>query len=510
VVLAVGLMLPGTALLIGLRWASGPLSRITQMIRRRIAGDFSARIMPGGPANITDLAISLNSLADESDRMRLAEAERSRLLVLLRQVSTRIREHLHADAVISEAVSAIRDHLGADFVWVGLVEGSEVRLGAADQSHRDAAGSLVEVVPSGSADWMRQMYRGKSSYRVRDLRAPEAGEIPAGIRQILDAAGGGSVLLTAFGAGPEPMGAIALLRGDQARPWTEAEMQALEYVAEDVGRGLEHARVYEAEERLVSELQSVDQAKNSFIAASSHDVRTPLTSILGNLEMLADGEAGPMPAQQARMLDAVRRNALRLQTLIEDMLTISKIDLGAFTSDLKPTDLASVVPGAAEIIRPAAAEAGLIFTVDCPDAGLIIDGDPEQLDRVLINLLSNAVKYTPRGGSVTLAAAREDGCAVLTVADTGMGVPQAEQKSLFTRFFRASNAVERAIPGSGLGLSIVGSVVANHNGKVELTSAEGTGTTVTVRIPLLEGREPALPGMRRPVPLPRRQPGQRP
>lgn len=120
-----------------------------------------------------------------------------------------------------------------------------------------------------------------------------------------------------------------------------------------------------------------------------------------------------------------------------------------------------------------------------PGEGLVVAGDPEHLDRMLVNLLSNAVKYTPRGGTVTLALGRADGSAVLSVADTGLGIPEKDQDLLFARFFRASNAVDSAIPGSGLGLSIVHTIVTNHKGEVSIDSAEGRGTTVTVRIPLL-------------------------
>jgi signal transduction histidine kinase len=115
----------------------------------------------------------------------------------------------------------------------------------------------------------------------------------------------------------------------------------------------------------------------------------------------------------------------------------------------------------------------------------MVDGDVEQLDRVLVNLLSNAVKYTPRGGSVALALACLADMAVLTVADTGIGIPEKDQGPLFTRFFRASNAVEAAIPGSGLGLSIVRTIVANHHGDISVQSAQDRGTTITVRVPLL-------------------------
>jgi two-component system phosphate regulon sensor histidine kinase PhoR len=170
--------------------------------------------------------------------------------------------------------------------------------------------------------------------------------------------------------------------------------------------------------------------------------------------------------------------------MIEDMLTISKIELGAFTSRLHPLDLTGLVPDAAQMIRLPAATGGLALEISCPDQEVMVDGDPEQLDRVLVNLLSNAVKYTPRGGSVVLTVESAGNSAVLTVADTGIGIPQEDQGSLFTRFFRASNAVEAAIPGSGLGLSIVRTIVANHHGELSIESALGRGTTVTVRIPL--------------------------
>ena len=132
--------------------------------------------------------------------------------------------------------------------------------------------------------------------------------------------------------------------------------------------------------------------------------------------------------------------------------------------------------------------------VETSERELIGVWDPARLGRVLDNLLSNAVKYTPRGGSValTLDSAAEE--AVLSVADTGIGIPEEDQEALFTRFFRASNAVEAAIPGSGLGLSIVRTIGTNHHGEMSIESGRDQGTTVTVRIPLDNGAAPALAG----------------
>ena len=485
---AAGLIFPVIAAGAGLRWACRPLHATTKAMRRRAAGDMKARAVPDGPADVRDLAMTLNFLADETDRARAAEKERVRLLAEVRQAAIRIREHLRAEAIIREAVTAIHEHLAVDFVRVGIVKGEEMTLADGDPDAWGRVADIVGYFPENSVRWMRDVYRHQSSYRVQDLRAAQADEIPAEIRTVLVNQGAASLLLTPFGVGQELLGCLALVRTDHRRPWTQVEIEAVESLAHDIGRGLEQARLYEAEERLVAELKSLDQAKTSFLASASHDLRTPLTSIIGYVELLSEPEDGLVRPEQLKMLDAVDRNALRLKTMIEDMLTISKIELGAFTSRLRPVDLTGLVCAAADVIRPSAAAGGLAFEVSCPGQDLMVDGDAEQLDRALVNLLSNAVKYTPSGGRVSMSVAGADGSAVLTVADTGIGIPEQDQDSLFTRFFRASNAVDLAIPGSGLGLSIVGKIVANHHGAVSIDSAQDRGTTVTVRIPLSSGK----------------------
>ena len=493
IILALGLMLPVLAVGIGLRWLSSHLHAVTTAVRRRALGDSEARVTPGGPADVRDLALSVNFLADEGDRVRAGERERARLQAEVRRASVRIREHLRGEAVIREAVTAIHEHLAIDSVWVGIVNGGRLTLADGDLDAWGRAADFAGYFPPDAVGWIRDVYHHRSSYRVQDLPAAQAEEIPVEIKKILLSLGATALLLTPFGAGQELLGCLILLRTGPVLTWTEPQIQAVESLAGDIGRGLEHARLYESQERLVAELESLDRAKASFLASASHDLRTPLTSIIGYVEMLADDQAGLARPDQAMMLDAVERNARRLKTMTEDMLTISKIELGAFTSRLHPLDLGSLVPAAADVIRPSAAAGGLTFEVSCPDHDLMIDGDPEQLDRVLVNLLSNAVKYTPRGGSVALTVDDAGDSAVLKVADTGIGIPAKDQDSLFTRFFRASNAVDAAIPGSGLGLSIVGTIVANHHGDLSVESEQDRGTTVTVRIPLHSSAHTARP-----------------
>ena len=244
------------------------------------------------------------------------------------------------------------------------------------------------------------------------------------------------------------------------------------------------ALVYLRREAHLSQLQS------DFVSKVSHELRTPLTSIAGYTEMLRDHDPGPLNREQERMLATVDRNTGRLRHLIEDILTLSNIESRSFRTAMEPVNVADVVSGSVEALRPEAAGKGLTLTVTAPPS-LLVSGDPGQLDRMTINLLSNAVKFTPAGGRVEAGVTREDGLAVITVSDTGIGIPERDQKELFTRFFRASNATERSIPGTGLGLAIVHTIVANHGGDLRLRSREGEGTTVTARIPLLNGRDAA-------------------
>jgi signal transduction histidine kinase len=429
-ILVFGLMLPVIGVAVFLRWVSGPLHAATSMVRHRARGDMDIRLVPGGPADLRDLAQSMNFLSDETNRMREARADRARLQAGVRQAAIRIREHLRGQEILTEAVTAVREHLRVDWVYAGIVRGGQLTLEGASESARTADGDMVGYLPPDAIDWLSGIYRNRSSHRVQDLAGPEAQDIPVQIREGLLELGGAVLLLTPFGAGPELLGALGLLRYDLDSPWTDAEAAAVESLARDIGRGPEHARLYEGEEHLVAELKSLDAAKTSFLASASHDLRSPLTSIIGYVEILADGDEGKLLPTQARMVDAVDRNARRLMTLIENMLTIAKIEMGGFTTRRSPVDLAGLVAAAAEVIRPAAVAGGLDLEVSCPPSGLIVDGDADQLDRVLVNLLSNAVKYTPKGGQVRTALAREGDSAVLTVADTGIGIPAQDQDGL--------------------------------------------------------------------------------
>lgn len=246
-------------------------------------------------------------------------------------------------------------------------------------------------------------------------------------------------------------------------------------------RELQHA--YERERDMVAQLTQLDRDKAEFMSMVSHELRTPLTSILGYLDLLSGGHGGELSDRQQEMLEIIDRNAHRLLELIDDIVTLDRLESGRLQIEPGTVGVAQLVDQVVAAVAPLAAARGQRLVADVRHGGGTIEGDPAQLERVLLNLATNAVKFTPRGGAVNLIADGDEAWARLTVVDTGMGVPADEQAHLFTRFFRSSSAKAAAVPGTGLGLVICRSIVDAHGGSIELVSAEDEGTVVTVTLP---------------------------
>jgi signal transduction histidine kinase/tetratricopeptide (TPR) repeat protein len=234
--------------------------------------------------------------------------------------------------------------------------------------------------------------------------------------------------------------------------------------------------------RDVSERRALERMKDEFVALASHELRTPLTSVLGYLESVLDGQGGDLTEDQERLLGVADRNAKRLARLVNDVLTVAQSDAGRLALDLRQIDLAPLIAECAEGARPAARERGIHVRAEVGAIPPVL-ADRARLAQVLDNLVSNALKFTPPGGRVTVRARTEADEVVLEVSDTGIGIPAVEQRRLFTRFYRASSAVEAAIPGTGLGLAITAMIVERHGGRVGVESAEGAGSTFRVVLP---------------------------
>ncbi|MFG3283286.1 SpoIIE family protein phosphatase [Streptomyces sp. NPDC048111] len=261
----------------------------------------------------------------------------------------------------------------------------------------------------------------------------------------------------------------------------------VELVAGHVASGVASARSYQAQQRRAEELAELDRAKTTFFSNISHEFRTPLTLIMGPVEELRNR----LPDDGARAeLEVIHRNGLRLGKLVNTLLDFSRIEAGRMQASYEPVDLAAVTGELASVFRSAIDRAGLDFRVDCPPLPEPVFLDRSMWEKVVLNLLSNALKFT-FDGSISVATAVEDGRAVVTVADTGIGVPAGEMPRLFERFHRIENARSRSNEGSGIGLALVKELVALHGGEISATSVEGRGTRFTIRLPFGAAHLPA-------------------
>ena len=231
-----------------------------------------------------------------------------------------------------------------------------------------------------------------------------------------------------------------------------------------------------------AELQRANNAKDDFLATLSHELRTPMTSILGWSQLLAEGLIDESSAREA--VDAIRKSAKVQAQLIDDLLDVSRITAGKLRVEKRPTELLPVITAAIDTVRKAAETKGVALTVDAAP-GISVDGDPHRLQQVVWNLLTNAVKFTPRGGNVTVRLLERGGFAHVEVTDSGQGIDPEFMPHLFERFRQADSSMTRSHMGLGLGLAIVRHLVELHGGTIEAESTIGRGSTFRVHLPLL-------------------------
>lgn len=255
------------------------------------------------------------------------------------------------------------------------------------------------------------------------------------------------------------------------------------------------------------ELRELDELKTRFLATVSHELRSPLTSIVSYADLIRD--EGELSSTAGRFLDVIARNAERITKLVGDLLLLSRIEAGMIPLDLTPLSVAEVVAEAVQAAAPAAAQKGVALEGAAPGGPPVL-ADRARLVQVIDNLIANAVKFTDEGGQVQVTAAADGQEWRIDVRDSGIGIPPDEVSHLFDRFFRASNATSAGRPGSGLGLSIVKEVTELHGGRVEVTSTLGAGTTIHLVLPATAGAQPGTGAATEPGVQPGAEPGIQP
>lgn len=266
-----------------------------------------------------------------------------------------------------------------------------------------------------------------------------------------------------------------------SKPWLSMNIEPV--VLEDKKYAVVCLDDITAKKQTEDKLLETMELKAQFISTVSHELRTPLTAIREGISIVMDGIAGKLKPKQKEFLELSKRNVDRLSMLINDVLDFQKLESGRMKFDLSLNDVARTIHDAADTMKLFADKHKVKMLVNlAPDVGQAMF-DHNRIIQVITNLLSNAIKFTPPSGKVTLQTTRQNNEIIITVTDTGMGIPKDDLPKIFERFYRVKRP-GKEIQGTGLGLPIVAQIITEHSGRILVDSETGKGTTFTVYLPV--------------------------
>jgi signal transduction histidine kinase len=441
-------------------------------------GDLLGVLTTEGPVDIANPApgtCELVELYAEQARLALSALRDRRVLTERLRMSSAAQGLLHAAAtaedvpsLLAVVVGGLGDMLRASAAWAC----TELERGVA----ADAASHPPEVAEQLGADVstvLEPMMETCSTERTTLTQAstPLLGRLAA-------ATGHDQALLALVGDGAGSRGALLVLRSRNDGPWTDDERQALFDLGRRLGRIADRVSVRRRDQETVDELQRLDAYRRDLVASITHDLKTPLTAIALNTELLESdtrlAEAGSHP------VEAIRRSADRLARLVDDLLAMARAEEGAATK--VEVDLVEMVRDACDQAETEATLRGVEIEVESPEE-LRVVVDPHALARVFANIVGNAVKFSLPGGRVGLRLDRAGDVVEFRCVDRGIGIPEDRLKTLFDLARRSPDARTDELSGSGLGLAICHRIVTRLGGEIEVESNQAKGSTFTVRIP---------------------------
>jgi signal transduction histidine kinase len=427
-------------------------------------------------ANQTGIAIS-------AARQRHALSERVRLAGAVQTVARIAQEDLDPATVLDVAAVPIASSLATSGLWLRAFAGE-------DDDERESVSarsggpvrtpvSLVAIARAlATRCWKTGVVAVVDESRAEPARLWSPDDT-AQVARFLDDAAARSLLVAPIGSGSVCFGYIAGTRGPADPDWTDVEAQAALEMGRDLGRAVRNARLYAVERRVASELREADRSKTQLFSTVSHELKNPLASIVGHVELLRQEPDG----NTAWSLGVIDRNTQRLQSLVDDLLTLSRVSDPDRAMPEADVDLGAVSRDVVDMFRPRAHSQRVDLTFDLEHELPLVRGSVGDLERVVQNLVSNAVKFTPAGGTVAVSVACRRDRVVLDVVDDGVGISEDDQAGLFTEFFRGTNPAALRVPGTGLGLSIAQRVATRHGGRIDVESQLGRGTSVTLLLP---------------------------
>ncbi len=461
--------------------------RVTVTFETEVGGDhwLAIRAYPSGDGGVTAVWTDIT----EAKRAAIANAflaEASRLLSASLDVHASMRE------VARAAVPALSDWCGVDLVtdprstsWPPAL----TRLGIAHRNPEQVA-FATEFQERHPIDW-----NAKGGIATV-LRTGEPQLVPAVTDDMLTAVATSaahlaelrrfafvSVMIVPITARGRTLGALSLAMAESARHFASRDLELVQNLADRAAIAVDNAWLFREADGARANAEAANKAKLDFLASMSHELRTPLNAIAGYVQLLEMQVAGPVQDEQRRFLARIRRAQDLLLGRINDMLNFVKIDSGTLTYTLRPVRLHDVLASLDIMIQPQLTERGLSYQYVPADPALVVRVDSEKLEQILLNLLSNATKFTPRGGRITLAAARHGGRVEITVSDTGVGIPPDRLAAIFEPFVQLDPSLTRERDGTGLGLAISRDLARAMGGEVTVSSTPGSGSTFTLALP---------------------------
>jgi PAS domain S-box-containing protein len=436
----------------------------------------------------------LHLIREQAARAAAEAAERR--AAFLSESGITLASSLDYDTTLSRLVHLSVPFL-ADWCFIDVRDESgrirRVEAAAADPSRDAFAKRLVQWAPAADSDAPpARVLRTRESFLASEV-TPEilaalAPDDEAG--RTLEQQGLQSLMVVPLIARGRALGALSFVSAESGRRYDRTDLQLAEELGRRAALAADNAALYKASQEARLGAEKANRAKDEFLATLSHELRTPLTPILGWTVMLRSGNLDQ--AGILRGLEVIERN-VRVQTqLIEDLLDVSRIVTGKLRVEVRPIELVPVIEAGLDAVRPSADAKEIHVSVDLEPRGARVLGDPDRLQQVVWNLASNAVKFTPRGGRMEVTLRQTDAHVVLTVHDTGKGIPPDFLPHVFERFRQADSTSTRKYGGLGLGLAIVRHLVELHGGTVQAESGGADkGATFTVRLPLLEAARPA-------------------
>ncbi len=388
------------------------------------------------------------------------------------------------DVSLREAAQAIAKALRAEHIWIRAFPTGD--FGQVEQSaayppdDRESSRALVELKSLlATRAWEQGRPVLLNEHNAWELEGGLSESQGRQVRDLVQDHPWSSLLFAPVAVGRELLGYVLLARQDDVSPWTHEEQEAVMEVGRTLGRVVLNARLYGRERQLVGELQELDRYKGELIATISHELKTPLTSIIGHIELLEDLDTG------IGSVEAISRNAERLNRLVQNLLNYSQIQEQR-DSVRMPVDLRKLAEQSLDLMAMQAEQGSVTMSLTLPNWPIMVTADPDELGKVIDNLTSNAVKYTLPGGTVDVEVGTDGTQAFVLCSDTGLGISSADQAHLFSAFHRSSNPQALSIPGTGLGLAISRRIAQLHGGEILVSSELGKGSTFRLRVPLLE------------------------